>query len=179
MSKGAAAKDMVMGRGAISNVKGVHEAGWKNEHGGDEVQIIKGSVHNQQTRLRNKYGVTALHVTHGLDEQVRFQEEQDRINKSGRPFFIMCDSDMAGSCDLTRQKAELWRLWKMYGEGHDVFSELNIVRRPVGGRVEQQLRLEGLAEEGIIVVPDIPKRDDTVPPWEFNLRRYQTNVAMP
>ena len=168
-------------KGLGSNkVKGAHEGAWKHEHDGDEIGIIKGSVNDYQTRNRVKFGVIEMHITHGIDEQVKFQEEQDRINSQGRPFYVMCEPDLAGPCDLTRERPQLWQLWKMLGEGDGVLSEIKVVQRPVGGVKTQQQRIDALLEDGIVVVPKKPSHDSTqVPPWELNCSRYSSKVALP
>ena len=46
-------------------------------------------------------------VVHGIDDRVAFQEEQDLVNKNGRPYYVMCEGNMAGPVDLTKQKPKL------------------------------------------------------------------------
>jgi len=160
-------------------ILGTHEAAWGGEKRGDELRFTKDSVIEHQTRTREKYGVVNLHITHGIDDRVAFQEEQDLTNKNGRPYFVMCDEDLAGRVDLTREKPKLWHLWKMFGLGGQVFSQAEIFARPPGAMWVQQNRIKELQTNHVTVVPQIPDRSMRVPPWELHMRRYDGNPPAP
>jgi hypothetical protein len=99
------------------------------EWGEDELDMVKYSVINNQTRLRKNYGVVELHITSGLDELQAFQIKQTEENRLKNPYFLRLDKDMSG-----RQKLHLY-LWRKYEQqsvdpkGLDLITKIDIVRR--------------------------------------------------
>jgi hypothetical protein len=72
-----------------------------------------------------------------------------------------------------RQKLHLY-LWRKFEQqsldpkGLDLITKIDIIRRPIGGKIKQQSRLYQLTNEGIVVVPDTTDRKL---PLELNIQR--------
>jgi len=146
------------------------------EWGNDELDMVKRSVINNQTRSRINFAVSDIHFTIGPDAQQEFGEKQTEDNRLKNPYFLMIDVDMSGAA---KQFVYMWRKFEQQStdkNGPDLLTDLTIARRPKGGQIKQQSRIHQLLMQGIACVPDTP---DRVLPVELNLKRLRTHVAKP
>ena len=103
--------------------------------------MIDHSVMLQQTTMIDKYGLTHVHLTTGMDEKVAFKHEQDECMRCNMPFFALIDKDLSN-----RKNLGVF-LWVKYGRGIDCLTDLQMVTRPVGGKMNQQERLHLLQQQ--------------------------------
>jgi Ca2+-binding EF-hand superfamily protein len=137
--------------------------------GVDEKDMAMHSVLNKQTRLREIYGVTDIHITNGLDETTGFQREQTELNRMKKPYFIKVEQD------LSHRKIQHIYLWcKHTVSRQEAFTKVEIHKRPVGGKITQQKRLHEMDAAEFVIVPHTADRRF---PVELQCTRHKHEVG--
>ena len=67
-------------------------------------------------------------------------------------------------------------LWVMFGHAEEVLSEVKIVKRVTGGKMNQQTRLHQLEDQGVFVMPHFL---DHKYPWELQTKTHMVKHAKP
>jgi hypothetical protein len=113
----------------------------------------------------------------GLNELHELEHAQAAAQRAGKPHLVRLDKDLSG---LQALHLYIWRKYELKSmepeHEVDVVTEIQICRRPVGGKVKQESRMRALREQGITVIPQSTDRNFAV---ELRLKHHSTYVTKP
>jgi hypothetical protein len=142
----------------------------------DETKMVEYSVINRQTLLRQCCGISQLRFTLGLNELHDVERAQGAAQRAGKPHMVRLDKDLSGQQVLHLYLWRQYELKSMEAEHEvDIVTDMQVCRRPVGGKLKQESRMHALRDKGVTVVPHADRKFAV----ELQLKYHSTHVTKP